>query len=672
MKNKLSKTLILLLLLLLPTFLLIIPVKADDNYDNLEIDEGNDYPIVFVHGFAMWGPGEMLGLLNSWGFFKSIPDMLRENGYEVYEVKVGPLSSVWDRAIDCFYDLKGGMIDYGENHSLINGHNRFSKILEGKYPEWGELNPDGTRKKVHIIGHSMGGQTIRTLVQLLGDIRPEEGDSQLFSEDLSDWVASITSISAVHDGCSLAALGDEADNLLSSFVTKILAVIGAAYSLIGGSLAADNLYDPMLDHWNVTKNSGESIFEFIDRVAQSGLFRNDQKDFALWDLAPQGAYELNDWVVADPDVYYFSYSTTTSQKLPFLPFHIPRLTTDPLLYPTTIIIGCYAIDHGQVEINEDWFENDGIVNTISMNGPKINSPDIIVPYDPNNVEPGIWNDMGKIRWDHVQVIGFLSDWSRIKAFYLGHAEILAQLPKDDPVNEPIIQSMGIQDIIEGINNVEPLGMPEDNPYTDPASYEGGTPPNATEVDCDGDEMVNIWELKNELNPNDTNDMGLDTDSDGLTNLQEYILQTSANDGDTDSDGMQDSWEAIHGLNPRIDDSSSDFDNDLLSNFLESIYGTDPWMSDTDGDGFDDKVEIEMGSDPLNANIIPRLPETKENFFIMILIVSIVGIASIIPVIGIYKSKKVRQTPYISKTMRNTYFKKRIEFLDDENNFSLYS
>ena len=35
------------------------------------------------------------------------------------------------------------------------------KIYKGKYPKWGSNNP------IHIIGHSMGGQTARMLDYLL-------------------------------------------------------------------------------------------------------------------------------------------------------------------------------------------------------------------------------------------------------------------------------------------------------------------------------------------------------------------------------------------------------------------------------------------------------------------------------------------------------------------------
>ena len=79
----------------------------------------NNYPIVFIHGFLGWGPNEM-GNYNYWGGDSDICGLLRNEGYQVFEVSVGPISSNWDRAIEVFYQLKGGQVDYGKGHSEIH------------------------------------------------------------------------------------------------------------------------------------------------------------------------------------------------------------------------------------------------------------------------------------------------------------------------------------------------------------------------------------------------------------------------------------------------------------------------------------------------------------------------------------------------------------------------
>ena len=73
-----------------------------------------------------------------------------------------------------------------------------------------------------------------------------------------------------------------------------------------------------------------------------------------------------------------------------------------------------------------------------------------------------------------------------------------------------------------------------------------------------------------------NPFGEDSDGDGLTNQEEFELETDPFDSDTDDDGMPDGWEADHDLDPRSPfDAQADPDGDGLTNLAEYQGGRDP-------------------------------------------------------------------------------------------------
>lgn len=90
------------------------------------------------------------------------------------------------------------------------------------------------------------------------------------------------------------------------------------------------------------------------------------------------------------------------------------------------------------------------------------------------------------------------------------------------------------------------------------------------------------------------DDGTDTDSDGLTDVEEDDLGTDENDADTDNDGLEDGEEVDMGTDPK----DSDSDGDGLEDGEEVDLGTDPEDADTDNDGDNDGDEVTAGTDPL--------------------------------------------------------------------------
>jgi RHS repeat-associated protein len=96
-----------------------------------------------------------------------------------------------------------------------------------------------------------------------------------------------------------------------------------------------------------------------------------------------------------------------------------------------------------------------------------------------------------------------------------------------------------------ISSVSNTGIGDPN-YVDMGAYEC-----YYQQDADNDKMADDWELLYDLDPTDPCDAGYDTDSDGLTNLEEYNAQTDPTDDNTDDDTFKDGFEVDNGLDPLV-------------------------------------------------------------------------------------------------------------------------
>lgn len=132
--------------------------------------------------------------------------------------------------------------------------------------------------------------------------------------------------------------------------------------------------------------------------------------------------------------------------------------------------------------------------------------------------------------------------------------------------------------------------------TDLQELELGTDPN--NADTDGDGLTDGAEV----NTHETNPLVADTDGDGLNDGEEVNShKTNPLVADTDGDGLSDGDEVkIHRTDPL--NARGDADGDGLSDADEILtYRTDPRNPDSDGDGFTDGQEIEMGTNPNDAS-----------------------------------------------------------------------
>jgi hypothetical protein len=122
-----------------------------------------------------------------------------------------------------------------------------------------------------------------------------------------------------------------------------------------------------------------------------------------------------------------------------------------------------------------------------------------------------------------------------------------------------------------------------------------------------------WEWENMHNsPNGmTYTGGDDMDNDGLSNLEEYGLNSDPTSPDTDGDGLSDGDEVnIY----RTSAVNSDSDGDTLPDGVEVGLGNmDPNNADDDGDGVPTSVEVRWdgssGSYSASADMDPSLADT---------------------------------------------------------------
>jgi len=146
-----------------------------------------------------------------------------------------------------------------------------------------------------------------------------------------------------------------------------------------------------------------------------------------------------------------------------------------------------------------------------------------------------------------------------------------------------------------------------------AALNSGLTPDQVAMDSDGDGMPDWYEDFYSFDKNNPADAAQDTDSDGLTNLQEYNKGTNPRIADSDGDGLLDGVETGTGFYSSATDTGTnpldpDTDDDLLLDGVENNTGvfqdvnhtgTSPHSRDWDGDGFGDGAEVALGSSPVD-------------------------------------------------------------------------
>jgi triacylglycerol esterase/lipase EstA (alpha/beta hydrolase family) len=455
--TKSRKLISLVLTLALAVMLVAVPVSAANN--DQQYTKGGDYKTVFVHGYFGWGNYDSLSkILTYFGLMSGrINDYLNDLGYDTYTASCGPYSSNWDRACEIYAQLTGTRVDYGIAHSKEHGHARFGVDYSNNplIPnfEWNATN------KINLIGHSFGGPTIRTLLDMLADGRPAEvaaakaaGEkpSELFTGGKKDWVFSLTSIAGVNNGTTFCEAG-----LVESLATLVTDVLVKVF----GALQVSDLkgiYNPDLEQFNIEADPNETIIENIQRVLTDVDFLS-HNDHILNDMTIDKQVYDNASIEMQKNVYYFDYYGTRTVETP-MGINVPTPRCFIPLAITSAILGAWSGEsrgyfttgYGEYEktistpvqtlTGYEWHASDGMVNVASgycpyhldANGNRVYDAHVDNYQTGDAVKPGQWYIAPEQDFDHIGIMGGMlnEDPSQIKDFYLNLMKNIDNCPMD--------------------------------------------------------------------------------------------------------------------------------------------------------------------------------------------------------------------------------------------------
>ena len=401
--KKSKKFLCLLLALVMAGSLLLLPAAAANTQSG-----ATRYPTVYVHGLMGWGEHDQIySAVPYWGLSTDLMPYMTSKGYESYAASVGPLSSAWDRACELYAQLTGTTVDYGAAHAAEYGHARYGATYDKPlFAGW------SASKKINLVGHSFGGATIRLFLDILADGSAAEQAaakaagtevSPFFEGGKADWVYSLTTLAAPHNGTTFLECCDNMAQFAAEASTAMAKLLGIS--------DFKGVYDFQLEQFGFYRKDGETVLEALDRVLHSDFLSHNDNVFR--DLTIDRALELNDDIEIQPNVYYFSYAGDKTRQSTVTGERTSAVDMTPLFVPfANKMCSCYdRTTAGGFRIDKTWAPNDGLVNTVSALYPTDSAGRCLTKtgqtgyvqrdgYSNVSYQPGVWNVMPVRHYDH--------------------------------------------------------------------------------------------------------------------------------------------------------------------------------------------------------------------------------------------------------------------------------
>ncbi len=224
--------------------------------------------------------------------------------------------------------------------------------------------------------------------------------SPFFEGGKGDWIYSIITLAAPHNGTTAYETGEEASP--------------DEDAVEEGKSLLDDL-----------GSVGEKVINNVVGMVMPTGEERAADDRASYDMTIDNALKLNEETETLENVYYFSYAAQATYE-DENGFHVPDTDEmEGMFVSSSIEMGkTTLVTDGGYVIDEKWLANDGLVNTYSALAP-FNAPQ--VEYNENNVKPGVWNIMPIYYGNHMIFMGGLTVIRDMTDFFVEAFNIVNKL-----------------------------------------------------------------------------------------------------------------------------------------------------------------------------------------------------------------------------------------------------